>query len=315
MTYIKDLHPVLCTGSPFINSYKVGSPGYVVAAATLCAAITTEVDQKKLLHLHISAWFHIVSKRITAAWLQVEVTVQIQIIRSGLSFWKDTKTGSIYHIVQHRHLCLDSTPWNFTPHKQESWFVKQLLSESADLQGMISCRSASSIETRHTPMHLLRGPSEDLTGQFLSTWRRSCMSRCWEHSRARKHVPRGKRSWRCAQCKQRKGSTLKRKRGEVLHAQTTAKRLHRGIWFVKSTGLLLRLFPKSLFKEPNLLAHKNGLFQERYRGPNPLPHTCWNVFGLWEMQSIVWVSAVSCWDVYHCATPARPTGKRICLLY
>lgn len=47
MTYIKDLHPVLCTGSPFINSYKVGSPGYVVAAATLCAAITTEVAKKK----------------------------------------------------------------------------------------------------------------------------------------------------------------------------------------------------------------------------------------------------------------------------
>lgn len=61
MTYIKDLHPVLCTGSPFINSYKVGSPGYVVAAATLCS-FNNRSCQKKLLHLHISAWFHIVSK-------------------------------------------------------------------------------------------------------------------------------------------------------------------------------------------------------------------------------------------------------------
>lgn len=124
-------------------------------------------------------------------------------------------------------------------------------------------------------MHLLRGPSEDLTGQFLSTWRRSCMSRCWEHSRARKHVPRGKRSWRCAQCKQRKGSTLKRKRGEVCWQR---KHLPNGsitgFWFVKCTGLMLRLFPKSLLKEPDLMAHKNWLFQEQYRGPNPLLHTC-----------------------------------------
>lgn len=37
---------------------------------------------------------------------------------------------------------------------------------------------------------------------------------------------------------------------------------------------MLRLFPKSLLKEPDLLAHKNGLFQEQYRGPNPLLHTC-----------------------------------------
>lgn len=61
-------------------------------------------------------------------------------------------------------------------------------------------------------MHFLRGPSEGFDRPALSTWRSSCVSRRWELSGARKHVPRGKRRRRCAQCEPRKGTTLKRER-------------------------------------------------------------------------------------------------------
>lgn len=254
----------------------MGSPGYVVAAGTPCAAITTELT-KKQLNLYISAWFHRVSKCKTSYCCLAagggDCPRPNHPIRTVLlkGHWHE----SIYHIVQHRHLRLDGAPQNIAPHNLicENWFVKQLLSQSADPQGKISCPSASSIETRHPPMHLLRGPCEDLTGQFLSTWRRSCVSRCWEHSRARKHVPRGKLTVRTVRAKEKIHSEEKKKTSRV-PAHTPAKRLHHGVWFVKSTGLMRRLFPKSLLKGAYLLAHKNRLFQERYRGPNPLLHTC-----------------------------------------
>lgn len=51
---------------------------------------------------------------------------------------------------------------------------------------------------------------------ILSTWRRSCVSQCWELSGPRKHVPCGKRDRWCAQREQRKGTTLKSKRQDCL---------------------------------------------------------------------------------------------------
>lgn len=64
----KDEHPILFTGRHHINGFKMGSPGHVVAADTLCVAAAKEVDGK-LLYFNISAWVDIILKMFIESML------------------------------------------------------------------------------------------------------------------------------------------------------------------------------------------------------------------------------------------------------